>query len=99
MKLSTSNYYSPKANREFMSASQFKDFMKCPAMAMAKLNGTYNEDFSKALLLGRKREEYFQENRRQVRRVCTSRRNRSFGRSATAYDALLVWQTPGNHDR
>lgn len=57
MKLTTSNYYSPAANREFMSASQFKDFMKCPAMAMAKLNGTYNEDFSKALLLG----SYFDE--------------------------------------
>ncbi len=57
MKLTTSNYYSPKANREFMSVSQFKDFMKCPAMAMAKLNGTYEEDFSKALLLG----SYFDE--------------------------------------
>ena len=57
MKLTSSNYYSHKANQKFMSASQFKDFMKCPAMAMAKLNGTYNEDFSKALLLG----SYFDE--------------------------------------
>ena len=57
MKLTTSNYYSYEANREFMSVSQFKDFMECPAMAMAKLNGTYNEDFSKALLLG----SYFDE--------------------------------------
>lgn len=52
MKLTSRDYYSKEANREFMSVSQFKDFMKCPAMAMAKLNGTYNEDFSKALLLG-----------------------------------------------
>ena len=51
MKLITSNYYSSEANREFMSVSQFKDFMKCPAMAMAKLNGAYERDFSKALLL------------------------------------------------
>lgn len=57
MKLTNSNYYSPKANQEYMSVSQFKDFMKCPAMAMAKLNGTYEEDFSKALLLG----SYFDE--------------------------------------
>lgn len=57
MKLTSSNYYSPKANREYMSVSQFKDFIKCPAMAMAKLNGTYEEDFSKALLLG----SYFDE--------------------------------------
>lgn len=57
MKLNNGNYYSEEANREFMSASQFKDFLKCPAMAMAKLNGTYKEDFSKALLLG----SYFDE--------------------------------------
>ena len=57
MKLNSGNYYSKKANREFMSVSQFKDFMKCPAMAMAKLNGTHKEDFSKALLLG----SYFDE--------------------------------------
>ena len=57
MKLTTSNYYSPEANRAFMSVSQFKDFMQCPAMAMAKLNGNYKEDFSKALLLG----SYFDE--------------------------------------
>ena len=57
MKLTSSNYYDAKASREYMSVSQFKDFMKCPAMAMAKLNGTYNEDFSKALLLG----SYFDE--------------------------------------
>lgn len=57
MKLNSENYYSPEANREFMSVSQFKDFMKCPAMAMAKLNGDYEEDFSEALLLG----SYFDE--------------------------------------
>lgn len=57
MNLTSSNYYSVDASREYMSVSQFKDFMKCPAMAMAKLNETYEEDFSKALLLG----SYFDE--------------------------------------
>ena len=57
MKLTNDNYYSAKANRKYMSVSQFKDFMKCPAMAVAKLNGTYEDDFSKALLLG----SYFDE--------------------------------------
>ena len=52
MKLTQANYYSKKANREFFSVSQFKDFMKCPAMAMAKLNGEYIEEESRALLLG-----------------------------------------------
>jgi len=57
VKLTSSNYYGPKASREYMSVSQFKNFMKCPAMAMAELNGTYERDFSKALLLG----SYFDE--------------------------------------
>jgi hypothetical protein len=52
MKLTESNYYSVEANKAYFSVSQFKDFMKCPAMAMAELNGTYERDFSKALLLG-----------------------------------------------
>ena len=52
MKLNSRNYYSPKANREYFSVSQFKDFMKCPAMAMAKQNGEYEEEYGRALLLG-----------------------------------------------
>ena len=52
MKLNSRNYYSPKANAEYFSVSQFKDFMKCPAMAMAKLRGEYQEEYGRALLLG-----------------------------------------------
>lgn len=52
MKLTNGNYYGAKANREFMSVSQFKQFQKCEAMAMAELNGEYERPKSKALLLG-----------------------------------------------
>ena len=52
MKLNGKNYYSPKANQEFMSVSQFKSFQKCEAMAMAELKGEYERPKSKALLLG-----------------------------------------------
>lgn len=52
MKLTQANYYSKKANMEYFSVSQFKDFMKCPAMAMAKLRGEYEEEEKRALLLG-----------------------------------------------
>lgn len=52
MKLNSGNYYSQKANQEYFSVSQFKDFMKCPAMAMAKLRGEYAQEDSRALLLG-----------------------------------------------
>ena len=52
MKLTQANYYSQKANQAYFSVSQFKDFMKCHAMAMAKLRGEYDEEFGRALLLG-----------------------------------------------
>lgn len=52
MKLTAKNYYGESANRSYMSVSQFKDFLKCPAMAMAKLNGEYVPEKSRALLLG-----------------------------------------------
>ena len=52
MKLTSRNYYGQKSNQEFMSVSQFKDFQKCEAMAMAKLKGEYEQPKSKALLLG-----------------------------------------------
>ena len=52
MKLTQANYYSQSANMHYFSVSQFKDFMKCPAMAMAKLRGEYDEEYGRALLLG-----------------------------------------------
>lgn len=52
MKLTNKNYYGPKANQEFMSVSQFKQFEKCEAMALAELKGEYERPKSKALLLG-----------------------------------------------
>ena len=52
MKLTQANYYSVKSNETYFSVSQFKDFMKCPAMAMAKLRGEFDEEYGRALLLG-----------------------------------------------
>ena len=52
MKLTQKNYYSKQANKEFMSVSQFKDFCKCEAMAMAIINGTYQKPKSQSLFLG-----------------------------------------------
>ena len=50
--LTSENYYSQEASQKYFSASQYKDFQKCPAMAMAKLRGEYEPDFGRALLLG-----------------------------------------------
>ena len=52
MKLTNKNYYGKKANDFYMSASMFKDFRKCEAMALAKLRGEYESAPSKALMLG-----------------------------------------------
>lgn len=77
MKLTNRNYYGTKANREYMSVSQFKDFLKCPAMAMAKLNGEYVPERGRALLLGsfvdemltgtkKSQEKFIEENRAEL---------------------------------
>ena len=50
--LTAENYYSPEASKEYFSVSQYKDFLQCPAMAMAKLMGEYEPEFGRALLLG-----------------------------------------------
>ena len=52
MKINSRNYYSTKANNEFMSVSQFKAFRKCEAMALAEIKGEYERPKSKALFLG-----------------------------------------------
>lgn len=41
MVLTEQNYYGQEASRQFFSVSQYKDFMKCEAMAMAKIRGEY----------------------------------------------------------
>lgn len=51
-KVNSRNYYGKEANREFMSASQYKSFAKCEAAAMAELKGEYERPKSNALLLG-----------------------------------------------
>lgn len=71
MKLTSKNYYGLKASREFMSVSQFKQFQKCEAMAMAELNGEYERPKSKALLLGSFVDEMLTGNKKtQIQFVC-----------------------------
>lgn len=66
MILTPENYYSPEANFEYMSVSQFKDFsgtygqVGCEARAMAKLRGEYQEEKTTALLVGSYVDSYFE---------------------------------------
>lgn len=58
MKLTNKNYYSKKANMEFLSVSQYKDFIGtwgkygCEFTALAKLKGEYAPEPSKEMLMG-----------------------------------------------
>ena len=59
LKLTADNYYSPEANMEYMSASQFKAFRKCEAAALAELRGEWNRPSTTALLVGSYVDAYF----------------------------------------
>ena len=58
MTLTNNNYFSAEANREYLSVSQYKDFVGsvgikgCEARALAELNGEYEREKSTALLVG-----------------------------------------------
>jgi hypothetical protein len=59
MKLTKKNYFSPEANKAFMSVSQFKSFERCPASALAEINGEYEREETTALLVGSYCDAYF----------------------------------------
>lgn len=60
MKLTQRNYYSRKANLEFMSVSQFKSFSKCQYSALAEIKGKYKREKTTALLVGSYVDSYFE---------------------------------------
>lgn len=59
MKLSSSNYYSLKAAKEYWSVSQFKSFHKCEAQGLAEVVGEYERDETVSLLVGSYIDSYF----------------------------------------
>ena len=58
--LTDENYYSQQANEKYFSVSQFKDFLKCEAMALAKIKGEYKQEMTKPLLVGSFVDAYFE---------------------------------------
>lgn len=52
MKLTKDNYFSQEMSMKFMGVSQFKDFEKCSAAALAGINGEYKREQTSALLVG-----------------------------------------------
>lgn len=52
MGLNAKYYFSSNNNLKYCSSTQFKNFLKCPAKAMALLNGEIKQEETTALLLG-----------------------------------------------
>lgn len=59
-KLNDDTYYSQEANKAFFSVSQYKDFCKCEAMALAKIHGKYEQPATKAMLIGTLCDRWFE---------------------------------------
>lgn len=59
MKLTVKNYHSPDASKEYFGSTQYKAFAKCPAKAMALLNGEWVEDKT-AYTMGQFLDAYFE---------------------------------------
>ena len=85
MKLTQGNYYSKEANEAYFSVSQFKDFMKCPTMAMAKLRGEYDEEYGRALLLGSYVDEMLTGTRKSQMEFLEENRSELFKKNGDPY--------------
>lgn len=57
--LTNENYFSEATRKKYMSASLFKDFLKCEVYALAKANGEIEDKKSEALLFGGYVDAYF----------------------------------------
>lgn len=58
--LNNENYYSAEANQSYWSVSQYKDFCRCEAMAMAKIRGEFEQKQTKAMLIGTLVDRWFE---------------------------------------
>lgn len=54
------NYYSREMSQAYFSVSQYKDFTRCEAMALAKIRGDYQQPVTRALLVGSFVDSYFE---------------------------------------
>ena len=59
MTLTSSNYYSPEANRAYWSVSLFKAFDKCEASGLAQVKAEYEREMTTSLLVGSYVDAYY----------------------------------------
>ena len=58
--LTRDNYFDPENQKKYWGSSQFKDFMKCEAGALARLRGELEKEESKPLLQGQYLDSFFE---------------------------------------
>lgn len=59
-KLTAENYFSPEMQMEYMGVSQYKDFLDCPARALATVKGEYKPEMTIPMLVGSYVDSYFE---------------------------------------
>lgn len=59
MKLTEDNYFSPEASMKYFGHTQFCDFLKCEAKALAISKGEYEQPMTDSLLIGQYVDSYF----------------------------------------
>lgn len=59
MELNEENYFSNEARKFYTGSSEIKDFLECEACALAKLNGEFEEEKSKGMMVSSYIDEYF----------------------------------------
>lgn len=57
--LNNDNYYDREMQIKYTGSTQIKDFLQCEACALAKLNGEFEEEKSKAMLVSSYIDSYF----------------------------------------
>lgn len=60
MGLTAKHYFSHNSNMKYCGSSQFKQFLKCPAQAMAELNGEWQREETTSLLVGSYVDSWFE---------------------------------------
>ena len=85
MVLTKDTYFSHESSREFMSVSQFKNFQKCEAAAIAELNGAYIPERGRALLLGSYVDEMLTGTRGSLEQFIEEHRTELFKKNGEPY--------------
>lgn len=60
MTLTNENYFSTDANQDYLSVSQYKQFQRCEAAAVAQLRGEWEQPKTTALLVGSYVDSWFE---------------------------------------